>query len=65
MTTIVLDTRYSEAKELLEKLRKARYAKIIDTDFSENEENESIIKACLAAEKSDVVSESDILNALK
>ena len=31
MTTVVLDTRYSEAKELLEKLKKARYAKIIDT----------------------------------
>jgi hypothetical protein len=65
MTTVVFDTRYSEAKELIKKLRNARYAKIIDVDISETDENESILRACLEAEKSENVPESDIMDALK
>ncbi|MCF8358777.1 MAG: hypothetical protein K9H26_08475 [Prolixibacteraceae bacterium] len=32
MATVILDTRYSEAKRLLEQLKKVQYAKIIDTN---------------------------------
>jgi hypothetical protein len=65
MTTVVLDTRYQEAKKLIEKLRKARYAKVIDSNFEEKDEDKSILKACLESEKTENIPESDIMNALK
>lgn len=63
MATVILDTRYAEAKKLLQQLKKERYAKVID---NENEiENKAILKACIEAEKSGNVSESEIMKALK
>jgi hypothetical protein len=65
MTTVVLDTRYQEAKKLIEKLKKAQYAKVIDSKSEEKNEDKSILKACLEAEKTENVPESEIMDALK
>ena len=47
MTTVILDTRYSEAKKLLERLKGQQYAKIIEP----NTPNAETIKAINEVEK--------------
>jgi len=46
MATVILDTRYSEAKKLLQKLKNERYAKVI-----EEQPNSETLKAMEQVEK--------------
>ena len=63
MTTVVLDTRYAEAKLLLEKLRKARYAKIIETDIP-NAETIDAINEIEAGKSKRAKSATDLFNSI-
>jgi hypothetical protein len=65
MTTVILDTRYSEAKKLLKKLRNESYAKIVEPclEKSSNDIEERRVNKSKAPDKFDL--EADLRQSLK
>jgi hypothetical protein len=63
MTTIIIDTRYTEAKELLRKLRNARYATIIEGN-KPNAESRRAIAEIEAGKGQKAKSATDLFNSI-
>lgn len=64
MATVILDTRTTEAKKMLEFLKETRYAKVIEEDIP-NEETLAAIMEVEAGNVNSYVSAKEMMESLK
>ena len=62
MATVILDTRYNEAKKLLRKLRNQSYAKIIENESADNTVNSVALDKSLKEAKEGKVNKYNSVN---